>query len=147
MIVDEVSFIGRAFFHRMHCRLQQAERAFFAERGLDPEKSSGFGDISMILVGDFGQLEPIEDVSICDDETTYALFQRGETVGIFQYESVGMQRYLKDLKPTEFADLIAMNALYRPGPMEYIPDFVARKHGRQAITYDLDACQEYLLLP
>ena len=72
LIVDEVSFIGRAFFHRMHCRLQQAKRAFFAERGLDPEKSSGFGDISMILVGDFGQLEPIEDVSICDDETTYA---------------------------------------------------------------------------
>ena len=72
LIGDEVSFIGRGFFHRMHCRLQQAKRAFFAERGLDPEKSSGFGDISMILVGDFGQLEPIEDVSICDDETTYA---------------------------------------------------------------------------
>ena len=60
LIVDEVSFIGRAFFHRMHCRLQQAKRGFFAERGLDPEEST-FGDISMILVGDFGQLEPIED--------------------------------------------------------------------------------------
>jgi hypothetical protein len=71
LIVDEVSFIGRAFFHRMHCRLQQAKRGVFAERGLDPEKYH-FGDISMILVGDFGQLEPIEDVSMCDDEMTYA---------------------------------------------------------------------------
>ena len=71
LIVDEVSFIGRAFFHRMHCRLQQAKRAYFAERGLDPEKHH-FGDISMILVGDFGQLDPIEDISFCDDEMTYA---------------------------------------------------------------------------
>ena len=68
----------------------------------------------------------------------------GDTIGIFQYESAGMQKHLKALQPTVFEDLIAMNALYRPGPMEYIPDFVARKHGRQAITYDLDACQEYL---
>ena len=79
-----------------------------------------------------------------DDTATYELFQRGETVGIFQYESVGMQRYLKDLKPTEFADLIAMNALYRPGPLEYIPAFVRRKHGQEPVTYDLDACEEYL---
>ena len=79
-----------------------------------------------------------------DDTATYELFQRGETVGIFQYESVGMQRYLKDLKPTEFADLIAMNALYRPGPLEYIPSFVRRKHGQEPVTYDLAACEEYL---
>jgi DNA polymerase-3 subunit alpha len=79
-----------------------------------------------------------------DDLKTYELFQRGDTIGIFQYESAGMQKHLKSLQPTVFEDLIAMNALYRPGPMEYIPDFVARKHGRQAITYDLDACQEYL---
>ena len=79
-----------------------------------------------------------------DDPKTYELFQRGDTIGIFQYESAGMQKHLKSLQPTVFEDLIAMNALYRPGPMEYIPDFVARKHGRQAITYDLDACQEYL---
>ncbi len=79
-----------------------------------------------------------------DDTATYELFQRGETVGIFQYESVGMQRYLKDLKPTEFADLIAMNALYRPGPLEYIPSFVRRKHGQEPVQYDLDACEEYL---
>ncbi len=79
-----------------------------------------------------------------DDLLTYELFQRGETVGVFQYESPGMQKYMKELKPTVFADLIAMNALYRPGPMEYIPSFVKRKHGIEPITYDLEACEEYL---
>jgi len=79
-----------------------------------------------------------------DDELTYELFQRGETIGVFQYESPGMQKYMKELKPTVFADLIAMNALYRPGPMEYIPSFIKRKHGIEPITYDLDACEEYL---
>lgn len=79
-----------------------------------------------------------------DDELTYELFQRGETIGVFQYESPGMQKYMKELKPTVFADLIAMNALYRPGPMEYIPSFIKRKHGSEPITYDLDACEEYL---
>jgi DNA polymerase-3 subunit alpha len=74
-----------------------------------------------------------------DDVKTYELFQRGDTVGIFQYESAGMQKYLKDLKPTVFADLIAMNALYRPGPLEYIPSFVARKNGKEEISYDLEA--------
>ena len=84
------------------------------------------------------------DVFPIDDTKTYELFQRGETVGIFQYESAGMQKYLKDLKPTVFGDLIAMNALYRPGPLEYIPSFVRRKNGEETITYDLDACEEYL---
>ncbi len=79
-----------------------------------------------------------------DDVKTYELFQRGETVGIFQYESPGMQKYMKDLKPTVFGDLIAMNALYRPGPLEYIPSFVRRKNGEEEIKYDLDACAEYL---
>lgn len=79
-----------------------------------------------------------------DDEKTYELFQRGETVGIFQYESPGMQKYMRELKPTVFADLIAMNALYRPGPLEYIPSFIKRKHGDEAIVYDLDDCEEYL---
>ncbi|WP_055434789.1 DNA polymerase III subunit alpha [Lacinutrix algicola] len=79
-----------------------------------------------------------------DDEETYALFQRGETVGVFQYESPGMQKHLKDLKPSVFDDLIAMNALYRPGPMEYIPSFVRRKHGDEDIEYDLPAMEEYL---
>ncbi len=79
-----------------------------------------------------------------DDEKTYELFQRGETVGIFQYESPGMQKHMRSLKPTVFADLIAMNALYRPGPMEYIPSFINRKHGTEEIEYDLPAMEEYL---
>ena len=88
------------------------------------------------------QLDP--DTFPIDDVKTYELFQRGETVGIFQYESPGMQKYMKDLKPTVFGDLIAMNALYRPGPLEYIPSFVRRKNGEEEIKYDLDACEEYL---
>ncbi|WP_159947061.1 DNA polymerase III subunit alpha [Polaribacter septentrionalilitoris] len=79
-----------------------------------------------------------------DDIKTYELFQRGETVGIFQYESPGMQKHMRSLKPTVFADLIAMNALYRPGPMEYIPSFINRKHGTEDIEYDLPAMEEYL---
>ncbi len=79
-----------------------------------------------------------------DDQKTYELFQRGETVGVFQYESPGMQKHMKDLKPTVFDDLIAMNALYRPGPMEYIPSFIRRKHGDEDIEYDLPAMEEYL---
>lgn len=86
----------------------------------------------------------IPDEFPIDDEKTYALFQRGETVGIFQYESAGMQKYMRELKPTVFADLIAMNALYRPGPLEYIPSFIKRKHGEETIVYDLDDCEEYL---
>ena len=88
------------------------------------------------------QLDP--DAFPIDDIKTYELFQRGETVGIFQYESVGMQKYLRDLKPTVFGDLIAMNALYRPGPLEYIPSFVRRKNGEEPIEYDLEACEELL---
>ena len=79
-----------------------------------------------------------------DDQKTFELFQRGETVGVFQYESVGMQKHLKELKPTVFADLIAMNALYRPGPLEYIPSFTRRKNGEEQITYDLPEMEEYL---
>jgi DNA polymerase III subunit alpha len=79
-----------------------------------------------------------------DDVKTYELFQRGETVGIFQYESAGMQKYMKELKPTVFNDLIAMNALYRPGPIAYIPSFIRRKNGEETIEYDLDACEELL---
>jgi DNA polymerase-3 subunit alpha len=79
-----------------------------------------------------------------DDERTYELFQRGDTVGIFQYESAGMQKHLRDLKPTVFDDLIAMNALYRPGPMEYIPSFIRRKHGEEEIVYDLPDMEDNL---
>jgi DNA polymerase-3 subunit alpha len=79
-----------------------------------------------------------------DDTKTYELFQRGDTVGIFQYESPGMQKYMRELKPTVFADLIAMNALYRPGPLAYIPSFIKRKHGTEPISYDLEDMKEYL---
>lgn len=79
-----------------------------------------------------------------DDVKTYQLFQRGETTGTFQFESVGMQKYLRQLKPDKFEDLIAMNALYRPGPMEYIPQFINRKHGREPIKYDLPEMEEFL---
>ena len=79
-----------------------------------------------------------------DDEKTYKLYQQGRTIGTFQFESAGMQKHLRDLKPTVFEDLIAMNALYRPGPMDYIPSFIARKNGKEAITYDLPCMEKYL---
>jgi DNA polymerase-3 subunit alpha len=79
-----------------------------------------------------------------DDEKTFTLYQRGETIGTFQFESPGMQKYLRDLKPDKFEDLIAMNALYRPGPLEYIPNFINRKHGKEQIAYDLEEMEEYL---
>jgi DNA polymerase-3 subunit alpha len=79
-----------------------------------------------------------------DDQKTLELYQRGETNGTFQFESPGMQKHLKALKPDKFADLIAMNALYRPGPLEYIPNFIARKHGQEEISYDLPEMEEYL---
>lgn len=85
----------------------------------------------------------IESIPL-DDEKTYQLYQRGETNGTFQFESAGMQKYLRQLKPDKFEDLIAMNALYRPGPMEYIPEFIARKRGQQAIAFDLPEMEEYL---
>ena len=79
-----------------------------------------------------------------DDKLTYDLFSRGETTAIFQFESDGMKKHLRDLKPNRFEDLVAMNALYRPGPMEYIPNYIARKHGRQKVEYDLPMMKKYL---
>jgi len=79
-----------------------------------------------------------------DDQQTFELYQRGETNATFQFESAGMQKYLRDLKPDKFNDLIAMNALYRPGPIAYIPNFIDRKHGRELISYDLDVMEEDL---
>lgn len=78
------------------------------------------------------------------DQKTFELYQRGETNGTFQFESAGMQKHLKALKPDKFGDLIAMNALYRPGPLEYIPNFIKRKHGEEEISYDLPEMEEYL---
>ncbi len=84
------------------------------------------------------------DTLSLEDEKTYELYQRGDTNGTFQFESPGMQKYLRELKPTVFDDLVAMNALYRPGPMSYIPQFVKRKHGEEPIVYDLPEMEEYL---
>ncbi|MFR9562946.1 MAG: DNA polymerase III subunit alpha [Rikenellaceae bacterium] len=90
-----------------------------------------------------GEVFDIEEIDI-EDEKTYQLYSDGRTVGTFQFESAGMQKYLRDLQPTVFEDLIAMNALYRPGPMDYIPDFVDRKHGRKPIIYDIPIMEKYL---
>ena len=79
-----------------------------------------------------------------DDSATYELYSRGETTGLFQFESPGMKKHLRNRKPNRFEDLIAMNALYRPGPMEYIPSFIARKHGQEKVTYDIPDMEEYL---
>ncbi|MBP7103784.1 DNA polymerase III subunit alpha [Lascolabacillus sp.] len=79
-----------------------------------------------------------------EDKKTYQLYCNGQTTGTFQFESAGMQKYLKELQPSKFEDLIAMNALYRPGPMEYIPEFIRRKHGREEISYDLPIMEKYL---
>ena len=86
----------------------------------------------------------IDDFSIITDLATYKLYSEGRTVGTFQFESAGMQKYLRELQPSTFEDLIAMNALYRPGPMDYIPDFIARKHGRSPIVYDIPVMEKYL---
>ena len=85
----------------------------------------------------------IDNVPI-DDPKTYQLYCEGRTTGTFQFESAGMQKYLRELQPSTFEDLIAMNALYRPGPMDYIPDFIARKHGKSPITYDIPVMEKYL---
>ncbi|GAB3901857.1 DNA polymerase III subunit alpha [Larkinella knui] len=85
----------------------------------------------------------IDDIPL-DDEETYKTFQRGETNAIFQFESDGMKKYMKDLRPDRFEDLIAMNALYRPGPIAYIPNFINRKHGREEVKYDLPEMEEFL---
>ncbi|MDR2122341.1 MAG: DNA polymerase III subunit alpha [Flavobacteriaceae bacterium] len=87
---------------------------------------------------------PDPDEFPLDDEKTYDIFKNGNTIGIFQYESSGMQKHLKALQPDKFEDLIAMNALYRPGPLQYIPNFINRKHGKEEITYDLPDMEEYL---
>lgn len=100
-------------------------------------------DALVLINQNHGVKISIDDIPL-DDRKTYELYQKGETNGTFQFESAGMQKYLRELKPDKFDDLIAMNALYRPGPLEYIPDFIARKHGRQAVTYDLADMEEYL---
>ena len=90
-----------------------------------------------------GDIIDIENIPI-DDELTYQLYQKGQTVGTFQFESAGMQKYLRELHPTVFEDLIAMNALYRPGPMDYIPDFIKRKNNPALVKYDIPCMEKYL---
>ncbi|HEV7780074.1 MAG TPA: DNA polymerase III subunit alpha [Chitinophagaceae bacterium] len=103
-----------------------------------------------ILKNALALIKHIHDVEIdidtipLDDKKTFELYQHGSTIGTFQFESAGMQKYLRELKPDKFGDLIAMNALYRPGPMAYIPNYIERKHGRETITYDLPEMEEYL---
>lgn len=90
-----------------------------------------------------GETIDIDTISL-EDPTTYELYSQGRTTGTFQFESAGMQKYLKELQPSKFEDLIAMNALYRPGPMDYIPSFISRKHGREDISYDIPVMERYL---
>ncbi|GAC1424046.1 MAG: DNA polymerase III subunit alpha [Flavisolibacter sp.] len=100
-------------------------------------------DALQIIKENYGKQIDIDTIPL-DDPKTYELYQKGDTIATFQFESPGMQKYLKELKPDQFADLIAMNALYRPGPMAYIPQYVDRKHGREAVSYDLPEMEEYL---
>jgi DNA polymerase-3 subunit alpha len=109
----------------------------------------GLGTLTIIkdaiqLIKDRYGIDINPDEIPLNDEKTYQLFQEGRTVGIFQYESTGMRKYMRELKPTVFADLIAMNALYRPGPIKYIPNFINRKHGVEDIVYDLPETEEFL---
>ncbi|NID09421.1 DNA polymerase III subunit alpha [Fibrivirga algicola] len=96
-----------------------------------------------LIKQNYGLIIDIDAIPL-DDPKPYELFQRGETNAIFQFESDGMKKYMKDLKPDRFEDLIAMNALYRPGPIQYIPNFINRKHGREVVTYDMPEMEEFL---
>ncbi len=127
----------------------QYEGAVIEETGLIKMDFLGLKTLSIIKEAVYnikqttGVTIDIDNIPI-DDEKTYALFCEGKTVAIFQFESLGMQKYLKDLRPSKFEDLIAMSALYRPGPMDYIPSFVARKHGREEIKYDIPEMEQHL---
>lgn len=127
----------------------QYEGSVIEETGLIKMDFLGLKTLSIIKEA----LENIErttgekiDISVIpiDDPKTYELYSLGKTTGTFQFESAGMQKYLKELQPSKFEDLIAMNALYRPGPMDYIPQFIARKHGQEEITYDIPIMERYL---
>ncbi len=146
---DITNFVPIATAKDSDLYVTQFDNAVVENAGLLKMDFLGLKTLTLIkdtvkLIKEKYKIELIPDNFSLEDEKTYALFQKGETVGIFQYESPGMQKHLKDLKPTIFADLIAMNALYRPGPMEYIPSFVRRKHGIEEISYDLPEMEEYL---
>lgn len=127
----------------------QIEGSSIEEAGVIKMDFLGLKNLSIIKTAlalikqNHGEDIVIDDIPL-DDEQTYQLYQRGETNATFQFESAGMQKHLRDLKPDVFADLIAMNALYRPGPLAYIPNFIKRKHGIEKIEYDLPEMEEYL---
>lgn len=100
-------------------------------------------DALVLIRQNHGKEIDIDQIPL-DDQKTLELYQRADTNGTFQFESPGMQKYLKELKPDKIDDLIAMNALFRPGPMDYIPNFIARKHGKEPVTYDLSDMEEFL---
>ncbi len=127
----------------------QYEGAVIEDTGLIKMDFLGLKTLSIIkdAVANIKHTKGIDidiDTIDIDDPTTYKLYCEGGTIGTFQFESPGMQKYLRELKPSTFEDLIAMNALYRPGPMDYIPDFIDRKHGRKPIVYDIDIMEKYL---
>ena len=127
----------------------QYEGSVIEDTGLIKMDFLGLKNLSIIkeaienISNTTGETIDIDTISL-ENQKTYDLFCQGKTTGIFQFESAGMQKYLKELQPSKFEDLIAMNALYRPGPMDYIPSFVARKHGREEIAYDIPIMERYL---
>lgn len=127
----------------------QYEGSVIEDTGLIKMDFLGLKNLSIIkeavenIANTTGETIDIDNISLYDQKT-YDLFCQGKTTGIFQFESAGMQKYLKELQPSKFEDLIAMNALYRPGPMDYIPSFIARKHGREEIAYDIPIMERYL---
>ena len=127
----------------------QYEGSVIEDTGLIKMDFLGLKNLSIIkeavenIANTTGDNIDIDNISLYDQKT-YDLFCQGKTTGIFQFESAGMQKYLKELQPSKFEDLIAMNALYRPGPMDYIPSFIARKHGREEIAYDIPIMERYL---
>ena len=129
--------------------LTQIEGNSIEEAGVIKMDFLGLKTLSILKTGlalikqNHGVVIAIDDIPL-DDEKTYKLYQQGDTNATFQFESAGMQKYLRELKPDKFDDLIAMNALYRPGPMSYIPSFIARKNGREIVTYDVPDMEEYL---
>ncbi len=129
--------------------LTQIEGNSIEEAGVIKMDFLGLKTLSILKTGlslikqNHGVVIDIDAIPL-DDEKTYKLYQQGDTNGTFQFESPGMQKYLRELKPDKFADLIAMNALYRPGPMAYIPEYIDRKHGKKQVEYDLADMEEFL---
>ncbi len=136
-------------FKGLKCNLTQYDGHVIESTGLIKMDFLGLKTLSelkeavKVIKETTGDVIDLDNIPI-DDELTYKLYQEGRTVGTFQFESAGMQKYLRELKPTVFEDLIAMNALYRPGPMDYIPSFIRRKNGQEEIKYDIPCMEKYL---